>query len=96
MAAEELKIIITFKAGKASVGIKKPEADPFLRLVEGSIEEISAQVPALVEEARTQWAESLKYPKCETTITQPKPAQTSTRTTGKAKEKEDATRPKLF
>lgn len=96
MENEELKIVILYKNGKASIGISKPDCDPHLDLVEGSMEEVVSRILGVIEVARVRWEENPRYPKCETDLTPAKPVQTNTRSSGKSKPKEDPTRPTLF
>jgi len=98
---DALKIIITYKEGKGTVGISKPDCDPKLSLEEGSLEEIASRVPELVKQSEAQWAENPKYPKCEIDLTPPKPAKSTASTSSqsassKPKKAENANQPTLF
>lgn len=104
MAENTLKIVITYKEGKAMVGVSKPECDPKLNLLEGTLPEVLMQVPEKVDQAEAEWAENPKYPKCETDLTPPAPKTPakSTASTGTGKKeqvkgaKEAAEKPRLF
>jgi len=71
MADNTLKIVVTYKEGKATVGISKPDCDPKLSMVTGILGEVLMQVPELVDQAEAAWAENPRYPKCETDLTPP-------------------------
>jgi hypothetical protein len=90
----ELKIVIVHKDNRASVGIQGPECDPVLSLVNGTLPEILAGIPSLVEQARAKWEETPRYPKCETklepTAARPQPASRAVSRT------EDVSKPRLF
>jgi len=59
----ELKVVISLKDGKASLGVQAPDCDPVFAVLEGSLEEALEKVPALVAEAREKWDSSPRYPK---------------------------------
>lgn len=61
--SEGLKIVITLRDGKATVGIQSPGCDPVVSAVTGGLEEVLAQAPALVTRAREQWRVKPKYPR---------------------------------
>lgn len=69
---DELKIVISLKADRASVGIQAPECDPAFFGLEGDLQATLKAVPKFVEEAKTRWQRSKLYAKCKT----PLPSQT--------------------
>jgi hypothetical protein len=72
---DELKVVISLKGDKASVGVQVPECDPVLFSLEGDLKTALKAVPKLVEEAKTRWETSKLNPKCETPLpSQAKPA----------------------
>lgn len=71
----ELKLVISLKGGKASVGVQAPECDPVFFGLEGDLGAILSGVPGFVEEARRRWETNKLYPECETPLpSQAKPA----------------------
>lgn len=70
--SEEIKVVITLKGDRGAIGVMAPDCDPVLVTLEGGLESALERVPGLVEEARQRWAESPRYPKCES----PLPSQT--------------------
>lgn len=98
MEGEQLKIIVTYKENKGSIGVSKPECDPVLELVAGDLEEVVSRILGIVEQARAKWEEAPKYPKCETDLAPAAPVKTGAQQSApKVKgAKEEAQRPKLF
>ena len=85
----ELKLVISLKGGKASVGIQAPECDPLFFGLEGDLPAVLGGVPGFVEEARRRWETSKLNPECESPLpSQAKPAapaRTTTATRSRAK-----------
>jgi len=82
--SEEVKIVITLKDHTASIGVQKPDCDPFFSRVEGDLPAVLESVPGLVEEAQRSWDSNPRYPECETPLTPqspPTPQLTSQRRT---------------
>jgi hypothetical protein len=72
---DELKLVISLKGDKASVGVQAPECDPAFFNLEGDLKTALKAVPKFVEEAKTRWETSKLNPKCETPLpSQAKPA----------------------
>jgi len=65
---DELKVVISLKGDKASVGIQSPECDPAFFGLEGDLQAVLEAVPRFVEEAKTRWQESKLYPECKTQL----------------------------
>jgi len=78
--SDELKVVISLKGDRASVGVQAPECDPVFFAVEGTLETALEAVPGFVEEAKTHWEASKLNPKCETPLpSQTQPAATTSR-----------------
>ncbi len=88
--SDELKVVISLKGDKASVGVQAPECDPVFFGLEGDLGAILSGVPGFVEEAKTHWETTKLYPKCETPLpSQEKPvAATSRASTGSRSQKQ--------
>jgi hypothetical protein len=72
---DELKVVISLKGDKASVGVQAPGCDPVLFSLEGDLKTALKAVPKFVGEAKTRWETSKLNPKCETPLpSQAKPA----------------------
>ena len=77
---DELKVVISLKGDKASVGVQAPECDPVFFGLEGTLKTTLKAVPGFVEEAKTRWGTSKLNPKCETPLpSQAQPAATTSR-----------------
>ena len=96
---DELKVVISLKGDKASVGIQAPECDPTFFSLEGDLRAALKAVPKFVEEAKTRWETSKLNPKCETPLpSQAQPAATTSRvSTGSRSQKQaPKTQPSMF
>ena len=71
---EELKVVITLKGERGTIGIQAPDCDPVFSLFEGGLEQALERVPGLVSEARERWGQSPRYPKTKHELTPPQPA----------------------
>jgi len=60
--AKDLKITVLLKEGSALVGINTPDCDPVMFPVQGDIVSVAAELPALVAQAETKWAQAPKMP----------------------------------
>ena len=80
---EELKVVITLKGERGTIGIQAPDCDPVFSLFEGSLGQALERVPGLVSEARERWEQNPQYPRTKHELTppaqQPRPAQTQQR-----------------
>jgi hypothetical protein len=71
----ELKLVISLKGDRASVGVQAPECDPLFFGIEGDLGTVLSGVPGFVEEARRRWETNKLYPECESPLpSQAKPA----------------------
>ncbi len=60
---EELKVVVSVKGGRATIGVQQPSADPHIESFDApDLAELTQQVPAVVERARARWEETPKYP----------------------------------
>ena len=73
----ELKIVISLRNGRGSVGIQAPDRDPVFFVFEGDLEQALERVPGLVSEARERWERNPRYPETKHELTPPQPAQES-------------------
>jgi hypothetical protein len=72
---DKLKVVISLKGTKASVGVQAPGCDPAFFNLEGDLKTALKAVPKFVEEAKTRWETSKLNPKCESPLpSQAKPA----------------------
>jgi len=71
---EELKVVITLKGERGTIGIQAPNCDPVFSLFEGGLEQALEWVPGLVSEATERWEQSPRYPRTKHELTPPQPA----------------------
>jgi len=93
--ASELKVVIILKGNKAMLGVQSPDCDPVYKTMEGDLASILLVIPALVADAKLQWAAAPRYPKADL----PKsvvPATTTTPAARKPAAKAAPAQPKFF
>ena len=62
-AAEELKIIVSIKEGRAIVGVQQPSSDPHIETFEDAdLTGLTQEVAAVTERAKARWEEAPKHP----------------------------------
>ena len=92
----EFKVVIILKDNKAMLGVQSPDCDPVYKTMEGDLAAVLEVVPALVADARLQWAAAPRYPQADL----PKPVAPVTTTTSTANKpaaaKAPAAQPKFF
>jgi len=97
--SDEMKVVVSLKGDKASVGVQAPECDPVFFALEGTLETTLEAVPGFVEEAKTRWENSKLNPKCETPLpSQTQPAVTPSRSSATSRSQKQATKaqPSMF
>jgi hypothetical protein len=91
---DELKVVISLKGTKASVGVQAPGCDPAFFNLEGDLKTALKAVPKFVEEAKTHWETSKLNPKCETPLpSQAKPAAAPSRVSTGSRSQKTAPKP---
>ena len=62
-AAEELKVVLSIKGGRATIGVQCPASDPHIESFDDSdLFGLADQFPAVVARARARWEEEPRYP----------------------------------
>ena len=62
-APEDLKVVVSIKGNRATIGVQQPAADPHIESFDdGDLSELAQEVPAVIERARAKWEEAPKYP----------------------------------
>jgi len=69
----EIKVVISVKDSRGSIGLQSPDCDPVFTSLEGDLETALARVPELVQQAQEKWAESARYPKADVPKPPPPP-----------------------
>ncbi|MYE06117.1 MAG: hypothetical protein F4Y04_02660 [Chloroflexi bacterium] len=72
--ADELKVVVSIRGGRATIGVQQPSADPHIEAFDGlDLPGLAQEVPGVAERARDRWEGTPKYPAYE------KPAPTARR-----------------
>ena len=61
--SEDLKVVVSIKGGRATIGVQRPSADPHIESFENLDESgLTLEVSAVIERARARWEDAPKYP----------------------------------
>ena len=61
--SEDLKVVVSIKGGRATIGVQQPSADPHIETFEDlDVSGLAQELPAMVERARARWEETPKHP----------------------------------
>ena len=62
-ATEDLKVVVSIREGKATIGVQRPSSDPHIELVDDpDLSGLVREVPAVIERARARWEDAPRYP----------------------------------
>ena len=62
-AAEELKVVVSIKNGRAAIGVQQPSSDPHIEtFYDTDLPALAQEVTAVTERAKARWEESPKHP----------------------------------
>ena len=60
---EELKVVVSIKGGRATIGVQQPKSDPHIESFDDhDLSGLAQEVPAVTERARARWENGPKYP----------------------------------
>ena len=60
---EDLKVVVSIKDGRATIGVQRPSSDPHIEPVDGlDLSGLTQEVLAVIERARAKWEDEPKYP----------------------------------
>ena len=60
---EELKVVVSIKGGRATIGVQQPSSDPHIESFDDhDLSGLAQEVPAVIERARARWEEAPKHP----------------------------------
>ena len=77
-APEDLKVVVSIKGGRATIGVQQPSSDPHIESFDDlDASGLAREVPAVIERARAKWEDEPKYPAHE------RPAPPARRRTGR-------------
>ena len=61
--SDDLKVVVSVKGGRATIGVQRPSADPHIETFEDhDLPGLAQEVPAVTERARARWEEAPKHP----------------------------------
>jgi hypothetical protein len=71
----DLKVVIHLHGDRASIGVHRPNTDPWIRIVQDvDLEEALAQAPRVLAEATVHWTEHPRFPEYQRPAPPPSPA----------------------
>ena len=60
---EELKVVVSIKGGRATIGVQRPSSDPHIESFDDrDLSGLAQEVPAVVERAKARWEDEPRYP----------------------------------
>ena len=60
---EDLKVVVSIKEGRSTIGVQQPSSDPHIESFEDrDLTGLTGELPAVIERARAGWQESPKHP----------------------------------
>ena len=60
---EDLKVVVSIREGRASIGVQRPSSDPYIESFDDrEVSELAHEVPAVLERARARWEDAPKHP----------------------------------
>lgn len=60
---EELKVVVSIKGGRATIGVQQPKSDPHIESFDDDdLSGLAREVPAVTDRARARWEDGLQYP----------------------------------
>ena len=62
-SSEDLKVVLSIKGGRATIGVQQPSSDPHIESFDDLDESgLTQEVSAVVERARARWEDTPKHP----------------------------------
>ena len=60
---EDLRIVVSIKAGTATIGVQQPSSDPHIETFDdGDLTGLTQELPAVIERARARWGDNPRHP----------------------------------
>ena len=61
--ADDLKVVVSLKGGRATIGVQQPSSDPHIESFDDrDLSGLTQEVPAVIERARARWEDEPRYP----------------------------------
>ena len=62
-ASENLKVVVSIKGGRATIGVQQPSSDPHIESFDDAdLSGLTQEVPAVIERARAKWEDEPQHP----------------------------------
>ena len=62
-ASENLKVVVSIKGGRATIGVQQPSSDPYIESFDDrGVSELAQEVPLMLERARARWEDAPRHP----------------------------------
>ncbi len=62
-STDDLKVVVSIKGGRATIGVQKPSSDPYIETFEdGDLGSLAQEVSAVTDRAKARWEETPKHP----------------------------------
>ena len=61
--AEDMKVVVSMKGGRATIGVQQTSSDPYIETFEDAVlPGLTQEVSAVIERAKAKWESEPKYP----------------------------------
>ena len=62
-SSEDLKVVVSIKDGRATIGVQQPSSDPHIESFDAAdLAGLTQEVSAVIERARAKWEDEPKHP----------------------------------
>ena len=62
-STDDLKVVVSIKGGRATIGVQRPSADPYIESFEyGDLGSLAQEVSAVTDRAKARWEDTPKHP----------------------------------
>ena len=62
-SSEDLKVVVSIKGGRATIGVQQPSSDPYIESFDDlDASGLAREAPAVIERARAKWEDEPKHP----------------------------------
>ncbi len=62
-SSEDLKVVVSIKGGRATIGVQQPSSDPHIESFDDAdLSGLTQEVTAVIERARAKWEDEPKHP----------------------------------
>ena len=63
VSTDDLKVVVSIKGSRATIGVQRPSADPHIEIFEGhDLSGLAQEVSAVTDRAKARWEETPKHP----------------------------------